>query len=125
MVANELAGAQRSCEVEIGLQAAVDLDGGVARAEGAFALAPDGECGNLLADEGVKTLDNPVIGAHQTQSSAIRVEIGGKIMQPGQGLEMLWHKAPIIDLGSNQHPVRNRLGRNAGQERPPIVEGEL
>ena len=42
-------------------------------------------------------------------------------MQAGQGLEILRCKAPILELGSNQNPVRNRLGCNARQNRPPII----
>src|SRR5260370_20281026 len=121
----ELAGAQCGHEVEVRLEAAVDLDGCIAGAEDAFALAPDGEIGNLLTKESVETLDHPVIEAYGTQSAAIGIESGGQVKQARQGLEMLWRKAPIFHLGSNQHPVRNRLGRNACQDRPPIIEGEL
>ena len=46
-------------------------------------------------------------------------------MQARQGREILWCKAPILYLSSNQHSVRNRLSCNARQDRPPIIEGEL
>src|SRR5260370_41990665 len=121
----ELARAQRGHEVEVRLEAAVDLYGRVAGAEDALALAPAGGSGKHLAKEGVQTLDHPVIEAYLTQSAAIGIEFGGQVMQARQGREMLWRKAPIFHLGSNQHPVRNRLGRNACPDRPPIVEGGL
>ena len=125
MVESLLAGAQRGREVEIGLKAAINLNGGVSGADDTFTFAPDRESGNLLAEEGIDTFDSPVIESYQTQSAAIWTEIRGQIMQAGQGLEILRCKAPILDLGSNQDPVRNRLGGNASQNRPPIIKGEL
>src|SRR6266478_4766415 len=65
-VAAESAGAQRGREVEVGLQAAIHLDGGVAGADDALALAPGGQRRNLLAKERVEASDNPVIEAYQT-----------------------------------------------------------
>src|SRR6267378_909669 len=124
-VESRSAGAQRGREVEIGLKAAVDLDGGVTGADDALAFAPDGKTRNPLAKESIEALNNPVIEAYQTQSAAIEIEIRGQIMQPGKGLEILRSKAPILYLGSNQHAVRNRLGCNACQDRPPVVKGKL
>jgi hypothetical protein len=46
-------------------------------------------------------------------------------MQAGQSLEILGRKPAILNLCGNQHPVRNRLGGNACQNRPPIIKGEL
>src|SRR6267378_5371401 len=124
-VESRSAGAQRGYEVEIGLKAAVDLNGGVSGADDALALAPRGENGNPVGKEGIEAFNRPVIQSYQTQSAAIWKEIRGQIMQAGQGLEILRCKAPILDLGSNQHAVRNRLGCNACQNCPPIVKGEL
>src|SRR2546430_16763863 len=124
-LAVELAGAQRGREVEVGLKTAIDLNGGVTSADDLFTFAPDCESGNLLAEDDIEAFDDPVIETYQTQSTAIWMEIRGQIMQAGQGLEILWRKAPILHLGSNQHPVRNWLSCNARQDRPPIVQGEL
>ena len=57
---------QRGREVEVGLQAAIHLDGGVAGADDALALTPGGQRRNLLAKERVEASDNPVIEAYQT-----------------------------------------------------------
>src|ERR1700676_3281669 len=112
MVESLLAGAQRGREVEIGLKAAVDLNGGVTGADDPLALAPGGETGNFLGKEGIEAFDRPIIESYQTQAAAIWIEIRGQIMQAGQSLEILRCEAAILHLGSNQHPVRNRLGCN-------------
>src|SRR5258708_39616979 len=123
--ASELAGPQRGREVEISLQAAVDQHCGVTGADGSFALAPQGECGNLLAQDCVKTFNKPEIDSYQAHSAAIALEVGGQIMQASKGLEMLRGKPPVVYWGRNQHPVRNRLGSNSCHHRPPIIQGEL
>jgi hypothetical protein len=61
---SELAGAQGSREVQIGLQAAVDLDGGVTGANDALALAPGGESRHPLAEQRIEALNRPVIRAY-------------------------------------------------------------
>src|SRR6266702_2223748 len=121
----ESAGAQRGQEIEISLKAVVDLHGGIAGTNAALALAPRGDGGNLVTNDGVQAFDQPVIEAHQAQSAAIRIKIGSQIVKTGQSPEVLRRELPIFNLGRNQHAVRNRLSGNPRQHRPPVIEGEL
>ena len=72
-----LAGAKGGGELKIGLQAAVNLDGGVAGADDALADAPRSECGEALPGEGIQALDYTIVEAHKAQAAAIGKEIGG------------------------------------------------
>src|ERR1700682_3212276 len=108
MVESLLARAQRGREVDIGLKAAAVLNGCVTGADDPLGLAPGGEPGNFLGKEGIEAFYCPIIESYQTQAAAIWIEIRGQIMQAGQSLEILRCKADILNLGSNQHPVRKR-----------------
>src|SRR5258708_17760306 len=86
----ELAGPQRSREVQVGLQAEADLYSGVTRTQHALTFAPNGERGNTLAEERVEPFNNLVIKAYQTKPPPVGEKIGSQIMQTRQSLVMVW-----------------------------------
>jgi hypothetical protein len=124
-VAAESAGAKRRRKLEICLEAAVHLDGGVAGANDALAYAPSGNSGNAGPGESVEGSYHTVVDSHETESAAIRIEIGGQIMQSSECPEVLRGDAPVFNASSRQYPVGDRLGCNSCQNRPPVVQGEL
>jgi hypothetical protein len=64
-----LAGAERSRELQVGLQPAIDLDRCIAGAEGALALRPIRDCGKERAENRVERLDNVEIHANEPQAA--------------------------------------------------------
>ena len=63
------AGAEGCGEGQVGLEAAIDLDGGVAGADDLLMLAPGGETWEVFAEERVGGLHGGVVGANQAQAT--------------------------------------------------------
>ena len=116
-----LARAQRSGELEIGLQAAVDLDGGVMRADQALAFAPGSQHW-----ENPKTSHEPIVNSHKTQAALIRLfQVRSQFMKLRQGFKVLRQEAAVFDMSGGKHAVRDRLRGNACQHGSPVIESEL
>jgi len=96
----ELAGAERSGELEIGLEPAIHLDGGVAGADRALAIAPGAMAGTRGPARASRTLDHTVVETHEAESAAIRIEIGSQVMQPGKRSKVLRGHAPVFIASS-------------------------
>jgi hypothetical protein len=120
-----LAGTHGGGQLQIRLETAANLNGGVACANNALALAPSLDGWKHLAEEGIETFDGTVIEAHIAQSAARWRQIRGQIVKTGESLEMSGGNPSIFDAGGSQHPVRDRLGCNSCQDSSPVVQSEL
>ena len=85
-----LAGAQRSCEFQIGLQASFYEHGRIARANHALALAPGGQRWEPRLGQGAKRLDAAIVKPHEPQSAAVGEEVRRKVVEAREGFKMLW-----------------------------------
>jgi len=124
-LAEALAGAKRSGKLEIGLEAAVHLDGGVAGADDALADAPGSNSGDPSPEEEIEAFYGTEVKAHESEPAAAGIEIRGQIMESGKRFEVLLGDAAVFHAGSGQHPVRDRLGSYSCQHRAPVVQAEL
>src|SRR5208283_1441946 len=76
--AANLAGADGSGLFQIGLQAALDLHGGIARAKGHFFFSPIGKCRRELLEKRLHAMDATIIGAHHGEAAVIVLKFGGE-----------------------------------------------
>ena len=76
----KLAGAECGSKLQISLEAAAHLHGGVARADDALALAPGSQGRKLFPEQSVQPFDDGVVGAHKAQSATMRLKIGSQIV---------------------------------------------
>jgi hypothetical protein len=120
-----LAGTHGGGQLQIRLETSPNLNGGVACANDALALAPSLDGWKHLAEEGIETFDGTVIEAYIAQSAARRRQIRGQIVKTGESLEMSGGNPSIFDTGGSQHAVRDRLGCNSCQDSSPVVQSEL
>jgi hypothetical protein len=122
---SELAGTHRGGQLQVRLETAANLNGGVACADDALAFAPDPNGWEHLAEEDVESFDGAVIEAHKAQSTVRRRQLRGQIVKTSESLEMSGSNPSIFDAGGSQHPVRDRLGCNSCQDSSPVVKSEL
>jgi hypothetical protein len=119
------AGAERSSEGHIGLQAAVNLRRGVARADSAFLLDPCRQRGNPAGSKSAESIDHMVVQADKTQSATVGIQIRGEVMKADEFLKVAPRQAAGLDVRRCQHAVRDGLRCNPCQHRSPVVESEL
>jgi len=107
------------------LQAAIDLNRGIANAEHALTLRPFHDGLGETAGKVAERLKTAIIHPHEAESAKTGTQIGGKIMEFREHREMLGGEFSAVNVSSFENAFGDRLGSDANQQGAPVIDGKL
>ena len=120
-----LIGADGRGEGEAGLQAEVELNGGVAGAEGAFVAGESGEAGELVGGQEGKLSEEAEIEADEKEARGGVSEIGSEAIKGQKGVKIAAGDGAGMDASDGENLGGNLAGGGIGKDGAAVVGREL